>query len=1167
MSHTVLPTRPAGAARHQRRAGWITALAALGAAVAAAVLLVLPAPAAEVERGSAVQSRFEPRCDRPACQVWRDFRAARPYPVQTLAARVQGAELVLVISEPALPPDELAPLVRTLFGTDLLQLTGYRWRIGLDGWLEDAVLRLRWDATDADPLRQPLLRDRLAVLASRLWGSAAGLMLESIDQPLAARARSAAPNLELRPTELAQWLQDPQLRWRRLGSEAAGQPLAALQAAGESAQGTWVSSDGRLVALLVPPAALKLAADPAAFARRWRTPFRQFAVAGDVIVGASWSSGSNKAGSLAVLARARRVGTDVLPPLRHETFAVLARVDARQLAQSYERNTPFAGKLQDGPYAQADWAPIYLSGPLIDTEFGALLNITDQMLKSWSSAGEIEYLYFDYPLRPAAGRFAFGAEPLSAIVRRETGSLSVLFNWNTAGASSVVASGDTDVLVPGRTGALPVTYGAEIAKGQGVVTGQRTGLLRHENTAFSWFADQRDPNLARVVNYTVLYQALDAFRLGRGLSQPQAAAEASPRRAATDVLVDEVAGVVEELSARNVRQRLADEMAQRALERAQQRGTLTPAQQQQALQQARADARRRVNEWLGETPERVQRLRGEVPALRSAKALARALVDRNEGNVLWEAFEQRQRAYRADVDRFNTEVRARRLTRDVGEPWRARLDAEEAALDREFRQLQQTQSELDRTREGVAEVAPLLRPLEGPMARYVKAAQAPTAGWIRTPSIVVSWNARNERSVGGHNLDAHALRIEVDPKLTAAEVVRGAGGRVLRVPPAQAKAAHDNAAQLARRIEHERMDSEAARRLLADATPVPARPLQAALEIEGPPLDNAALARRAPVDDATLRGDMLASFRQHGRPQLMVTRDDQGYFILALREGNQDRCCVRLLDLASLRDAMLDARGKGSGDVVLVGLPERQVQALRRNLAGPDDQVLVEALGAGGGGREPPGGSVHVLRGEPPERGPGGGAGGKQPGGGAGGNPPGGGPGGEPGSPDGPPLPREPVVALLTDGEHYIGAWKTGHEPRRLTALPEPLQGEAAQRELAALHGEAGLHVRRALDSGALRGEPVVFKLTWAKASGTRDQHVLAAGVDPANAGAGQAAVMEAVQGARNETTLVRFHARVKDLVERHRDREHVWSLIGWLEDKRPRFLLSRADSQGSTEP
>jgi hypothetical protein len=99
-------------------------------------------------------------------------------------------------------------------------------------------------------------------------------------------------------------------------------------------------------------------------------------------------------GFAAIIGRARVLAPDVIPPLRFETFAVLARAVTDELDQSYERGYMFAGKLTSGPYSYRDWAPSYLSASLIDTEFGALLNITDQILKSWSEAGGIEYLYF-----------------------------------------------------------------------------------------------------------------------------------------------------------------------------------------------------------------------------------------------------------------------------------------------------------------------------------------------------------------------------------------------------------------------------------------------------------------------------------------------------------------------------------------------------------------------------------------------------------------------------------------------------------------------------------------------------------------------------------------------------------------------------------------------------
>ncbi len=50
---------------------------------------------------------------------------------------------------------------------------------------------------------------------------------------------------------------------------------------------------------------------------------------------------------------------------------LLAGVNSDELAQSYERNSFAAGKFDEDK--NLDWAPIYLSDVLIDTEYGSLL--------------------------------------------------------------------------------------------------------------------------------------------------------------------------------------------------------------------------------------------------------------------------------------------------------------------------------------------------------------------------------------------------------------------------------------------------------------------------------------------------------------------------------------------------------------------------------------------------------------------------------------------------------------------------------------------------------------------------------------------------------------------------------------------------------------------------
>lgn len=117
---------------------------------------------------------------------------------------------------------------------------------------------------------------------------------------------------------------------------------------------------------------------------------RKFTLDSDLILGAI-----SKNNMLVIIGRERQSSIIDLPPLRLETILLLASANNEELSQSYERNTLFAGKLPGGK----DWAPIYLSDELQNTEYGSLLNITDQMLKSWSLNGDVEYIDFPY-LKP-----------------------------------------------------------------------------------------------------------------------------------------------------------------------------------------------------------------------------------------------------------------------------------------------------------------------------------------------------------------------------------------------------------------------------------------------------------------------------------------------------------------------------------------------------------------------------------------------------------------------------------------------------------------------------------------------------------------------------------------------------------------------------------------------
>ena len=258
-----------------------------------------------------------------------------------------------------------------------------------------------------------------------------------------------------------------------------------LRAVLESGSGVYDSDRRGLVALVIPKGR-SLETMPIAI--------REFVLDSDLIVGAVGSTSAT-----AIIARERVAPLETLPPLRVETLLQLAGVDSDELAQSYERTHIFAGRF-DNP-THRDWAPIYLSDELKDTEYGSLLNITDQLLKSWSEHGEVRYANFDYPNPPTY--------PFPTTLLEHSKASTVTFNWNTKGVGYSETSDGYDFVAFTRTGALPVDY-----------LGEKDARLRDaEETAYEYFASSNDPNLARVVQYAGAYQIFRHFGIKASRTQ------------------------------------------------------------------------------------------------------------------------------------------------------------------------------------------------------------------------------------------------------------------------------------------------------------------------------------------------------------------------------------------------------------------------------------------------------------------------------------------------------------------------------------------------------------------------------------------------------------------------------------------------------------------------
>ncbi len=454
---------------------------------------------------------------------WAQFRKRFPYHVQVIAlsAPERDGTRTLIISEP--PPSITLDAVTTAYGDIVTRISTRQHRIGFDGWVKDIVGVLPAMSPDQ---QQIFVQD----LSRYIFGTSyKAYALELSESP----SSTSSYDLTVGASALSGWLgfnQAPssptadvvnRLAWlvglialvmliKRRGGRAltvltacivvaywttpeparpgaagvlhplhGGEPKMLSQLLSTPASGVYMSDTPGLVVLVVPrDEALNNAS----------VALREFALDSDVVLGAIGTPHS-----VAVIARERQESVTALPPLRAETLLQLAAASSEELSQSYERMDLFAGRLGT---VQRDWAPIFLSPQLHDTESGSLLNITDQLLKSWSEHGNVKYINFNYP-PPKKYPFPDG-------LLKHAKATMVTYNWNTKGVGYVDTREGYDILAFSRTGALPVDYLGE----------QDDRMREYEDQGYEFFAGGTDdPNLARVVQYAGFYQICRHFNL------------------------------------------------------------------------------------------------------------------------------------------------------------------------------------------------------------------------------------------------------------------------------------------------------------------------------------------------------------------------------------------------------------------------------------------------------------------------------------------------------------------------------------------------------------------------------------------------------------------------------------------------------------------------------
>jgi len=436
---------------------------------------------------------------------WHRFRKLYPYHIQTVALSeaYPDGHRTMIISE---PPPEITLQDITGVSQDFSSVFVGKHSIGVDGWAKDVLI-------DLPPLSDSALSSDINRLHRRIFGTAYKAYALSIPENLTSRVHSRL-DLHVGSADLASWLLPPSPA-RMSSTPSSSRSSIPATVFTPLLGGEALSCDSILrnrlggVYLSHPAGLVLWSLSKSRPIDSLSAQVRQFALDTDMVVGAI-----GRGDQLVIVGRERTTDVSLLPPLRTETVLQLAAAKEDELEQSYERTNLMAGPAVDQEGRSEDWAPILLSPRLIDTEYGSLLNITDQLLKGWSQHGAVKYVNFQYP-EPSVYPFT---QPLTA----HLGVSTLTFNWNTKGAGYVTKNGPYEVFALNRTGALPIDYLAE----------GRSDVEKAEDDAYDWYAGLSDPNLIRVVEYAALYQIFHHFGIhspdrAPGISQPFATLEGS----------------------------------------------------------------------------------------------------------------------------------------------------------------------------------------------------------------------------------------------------------------------------------------------------------------------------------------------------------------------------------------------------------------------------------------------------------------------------------------------------------------------------------------------------------------------------------------------------------------------------------------------------------------
>ena len=451
---------------------WLIAIAAIGVAV---LLLLRTGVGESVKRESARLFDYEyipnqnvdiDRCEAAgmADSIYKDFRKKYRFHYQTVGmASFSDSSRMILLSD--IPPHFETDSIAPIFAEFTHKTEQRKHPIGYDGYVTD-VLILLGNATqeNCDRLIRRLNRE---LFFSEYKPTVMALPAEEKRQYFAKENIDYQITLE----EFNTWFMEEGEGFIHFDDTSKVMTVSDLFAA--KARGVYFSQQPGFVAWAVAKNE-----DIAAQVGN----IRQFTLDADLILGALADSST-----LVIIGRERQSPLNELPPLQIESILLLASTTEKELSQSLDINDLMAGKMNNG----RDWCPTYLSSELENTEFGDLMTITDVLLKDWSEHGTIQEGYYRYP-EP-------GYYPFDKPLFKKLGLNELVYNWNTAGAMYAIDREGYTIYTLGRTGSLPVSYFNSQERSQSIG-------YRYESQAYHYFATLGNTDLARVVQYTALYQ-------------------------------------------------------------------------------------------------------------------------------------------------------------------------------------------------------------------------------------------------------------------------------------------------------------------------------------------------------------------------------------------------------------------------------------------------------------------------------------------------------------------------------------------------------------------------------------------------------------------------------------------------------------------------------------